>query len=113
MMLNAFKSYMNNRTTIPMKKPPIKRFVIQIVIENKPYINDPEGETIHRNLVLKGGYSKVESIRSAKMLKMIVKARTDSEAKQIVHQLCDDLRIFNSVVSNCTISSANKSEATT
>ncbi|MGI0013335.1 MAG: phosphoribosylformylglycinamidine synthase subunit PurS, partial [Nitrososphaera sp.] len=27
------------------------------MIENKPYINDPEGETIHRDLVVKGGYS--------------------------------------------------------
>ena len=45
------------------------KFVVQVVIENKPYINDPEGETIHRDLVVKGGYSNVQSVRSAKMLK--------------------------------------------
>src|SRR5690349_18340323 len=97
---------------MPSKKTLIKKFDVQIVIENKPFINDPEGETIHRNLVLRGGYTNVESIRSAKMLRMVVKARSSSEAEKKVRQLCDELRIFNSVVSNCTIRSSSKPEAT-
>ena len=44
------------------------KFLVQVVIENKPYINDPEGETIHRDLVVKGGYAQVKSVRAAKML---------------------------------------------
>jgi phosphoribosylformylglycinamidine synthase subunit PurS len=74
-----------------------------VIIENKPYINDPEGETIHRDLVIKGGYSSIQSVRSAKMLKMLVNSKSEREAEQIVKNMCQELRIFNPVVSNCTI----------
>lgn len=84
------------------------KFVVQVVIENKPYINDPEGETIHRDLVIKGGYSNVESVRSAKMLTMIVSSKSEKEAEAVVKKLCVELRIFNPVVSNCTIKAAGK-----
>jgi phosphoribosylformylglycinamidine synthase subunit PurS len=82
---------------------PVSKFVVQVVIENKPYINDPEGETIHRDLVVKGGYSSVQSVRSAKMLKMIVSSKSEKDAEATVKKLCEELRIFNPVVSNCTI----------
>lgn len=84
------------------------KFVVQVVIENKPYINDPEGETIHRDLVVKGGYSSVQSVRSAKMLKMIVNSKSEAEAEATVKKLCEELRIFNPVVSNCTIKATGK-----
>ena len=84
------------------------KFVVHVVIENKPYINDPEGETIHRDLVVKGGYSSVQSVRSAKMLRMIVKSETEKEAETTVKKLCEELRIFNPVVSNCTVKTAGK-----
>ena len=80
---------------------------MQVVIENKPYINDPEGETIHRDLVVKGGYSSVQSVRSAKMLKMVVNARSEKEAEATVKNLCEELRIFNPVVSNCMIKASD------
>ena len=79
------------------------KFTVQVVIENKPYINDPEGETIHRDLVIKGGYSTVHSVRSAKMLKMLVSGKTEKDAEKTVAKLCEELRIFNPVVSNCTV----------
>jgi phosphoribosylformylglycinamidine synthase len=81
----------------------LAKYIVQVVIENKPYINDPEGETIHRDLVVKGGYSSVQSVRSAKMLKMAVNAKSEKEAESMVKKLCEELRIFNPVVSNCTI----------
>jgi len=81
----------------------VPKFVVQVVIENKPYINDPEGETIHRDLVVKGGYSNVQSVRSAKMLKMVVSSKSEKDAEMMVERLCEELRIFNPVVSNCTI----------
>lgn len=84
------------------------KFVVQVVIENKPYINDPEGETIHRDLVVKGGYSNVQSIRSAKMLKMVVNSKSEKDAEAIVKKLCEELRIFNPVVSNCTVNATGK-----
>ncbi len=85
------------------------KFIVQVIIENKPYINDPEGETIHRDLVVKGGYSNIQSVRSAKMLKMVVNSRTESDAELTVNKLCQELRIFNPVVSNCTVSVIDKS----
>ena len=85
------------------------KFIVQVIIENKPYINDPEGETIHRDLVVKGGYSNVQSVRSAKMLKMVVNSKTERDAEATVRKLCQELRIFNPVVSNCTVQSTGKS----
>jgi phosphoribosylformylglycinamidine synthase len=85
------------------------KFIVQVIIENKPYINDPEGETIHRDLVVKGGYSNIQSVRSAKMLKMVVNSKTERDAEATVKKLCQELRIFNPVVSNCTVQSTGKS----
>lgn len=84
------------------------KFLVVVTIENKPSINDPEGETIHRDLVIKGGYSNVESVRSAKTLKIIISEKSEKEAEKVVHDLCEDLRIYNPVVSNCTVKSAGK-----
>src|SRR5688572_12000285 len=87
---------------------PVPKFVVQVVIENKLYINDPEGETIHRDLVVKGGYSNVQSVRSAKMLKMVVNSKSEQGAEATVKKLCEELRIFNPVVSNCAIKATGK-----
>lgn len=86
------------------------KFMVQVVIENKPYINDPEGETIHRDLVVKGGYSAVKSVRSAKMLKMVVSAASEAEAEKTVQKLCEELRVFNPVVSVCTVKAVAKQD---
>jgi phosphoribosylformylglycinamidine synthase len=86
----------------------VPKFIVEVIIENKPYINDPEGETIHRDLVVKGGYSNVQSVRSAKMLKMIVNSKTETDAEATVKKLCHELRIFNPVVSNCTVKATGK-----
>jgi phosphoribosylformylglycinamidine synthase subunit PurS len=87
----------------------VPKFIVQVIIENKPYINDPEGETIHRDLILKGGYSSIQSVRSAKMLKMVVNSKTEMNAEATVKELCQELRIFNPVVSNCTVKATGKS----
>jgi phosphoribosylformylglycinamidine synthase len=87
----------------------VQKFIVQVIIENKPYINDPEGETIHRDLVVKGGYSNIQSVRSEKMLKMVVNSKTERDAEATVKKLCQELRIFNPVVSNCTVQSTGKS----
>lgn len=79
------------------------KFQVRVIIENKPYLNDPEGETIHRDLVVKGGYSSVHSVRSAKMLKMLVSGKSEKDAETIVSKLCEELRIFNPTVSNCIV----------
>lgn len=84
------------------------KFLVTVTIENKPDINDPEGETIHRDLVIKGGYSSVESVRSAKTLKIIISERSENQAEEVVRKLCEELRIYNPVVSSCSVKSAGK-----
>jgi phosphoribosylformylglycinamidine synthase len=48
--------------TEPRKK---KNFMVNVSIENKPFLNDPEGETVLNDLILKGNYSDIVSVRSA------------------------------------------------
>jgi phosphoribosylformylglycinamidine synthase PurS subunit len=81
----------------------VSKFVVSVTIENKEHINDPEGETIQRDLIIKGGYSDVESVRTAKMLKIIIKEKNRAEAERVVRNMCEELRIYNPVVSKCTI----------
>ena len=77
-------------------------FEVRVTIENKPEMSDPEGETILNDLVLKGSYSSVKKIRSAKMLKFQISAATKQAAQSKVKKLCDDLRIYNPIVSRVT-----------
>ncbi len=78
-------------------------FTVEVVVENKPLARDPEGETIHRNLVLKGGYSQVTSVRAGKLLRMKVEASSPDDARQLVQKLCDDLRIYNPAAHTCEV----------
>ena len=82
---------------------PIKEFNVIVTIENKSFINDPEGETIYRDLILKNKYNSIKSVRTVKVLKLIVDATNPKEAKVRVKKMCEELRIFNPVVSNCQI----------
>jgi len=81
-------------------------FKVSVVIENKPEINDPEGETILHDLILKGNNSSVKKIRSAKMLKFEVDAKNKKIAEKIVLDLCNEFRIYNPLVSRVTVESS-------
>jgi phosphoribosylformylglycinamidine synthase len=78
-------------------------FTVEVVVENKPLARDPEGETIHHNLILKGGYSQVTSVRAGKLLRMSVEASSPKDAEQLVRRLCDDLRIYNPAAHVCQV----------
>lgn len=84
------------------------RYLVVVTIENKEQIGDPEGETIKKDLILKSGYSNVESVRSAKCYNIIINTETENDAKKAVTKLCDELRIYNPIVSNCTIGPISK-----
>jgi phosphoribosylformylglycinamidine synthase PurS subunit len=86
----------------------VSKFVVSVTIENKEHINDPEGETIQKDLIIKGGYSSVESVRTAKTLKIIVREKNQREAVKVVRKLCEELRIYNPVVSKCTVQSLGR-----
>ena len=72
-----------------------RSYVIEVLVENKPLARDPEGETIHRNLIMKGGYNQVTNVRAGKLLRMSVEASSPDQARDLVKRLCDDLRIYN------------------
>ena len=76
---------------------------VDVIIENKPGINDPEGDTILNDLVLKGKFSNVKKIHSAKMLKFSITEKNKKLAESKVLKICDELRIYNPLVSNVTV----------
>ncbi|GBC74508.1 MULTISPECIES: phosphoribosylformylglycinamidine synthase subunit PurS [Candidatus Nitrosocaldus] len=78
-------------------------YKVNVLIENKPYISDPEGDTILKDLVLKGGYQQVRSIRVAKMLKVEVEAKSVEDAREMVRRMCDELRLYNPMLSICRV----------
>lgn len=79
-------------------------YLVKVVIENKASARDPEGATILKDLLIKGGYDQVRVVRTAKLLKMWVDAETGENAKKIISKLCDELRVYNPVAHTCSIS---------
>lgn len=77
---------------------------ILVTIENKPGISDPEGDTILNDLVLRGGATAVTKIRCSKNLRFTITADSADDAAEAVRKICDDLRIYNPLVSRVTIS---------
>ena len=80
-------------------------YIVHVIIENKPNISDPEGDTILNDLVLKGNNPSVKKIQVGKMLKFTVDATDKKMAEKIVENICQELRIFNPLVSNVVIES--------
>jgi phosphoribosylformylglycinamidine synthase len=78
-------------------------FNVQVTIENKPGISDPEGDTILNDLVLKGTHKTVSKIKTAKMLKFTIKEKNKKTAESKIQEICDELRIYNPVVSKITV----------
>jgi phosphoribosylformylglycinamidine synthase subunit PurS len=79
------------------------KYLVTLLIENRDEINDPEGQTIYRDLVLKGGYSLVQSVRTGKCLKITIDSKSKKMAGNEVTKMCDELRIYNPIVSTCII----------
>ncbi len=77
-------------------------FQVSIVIENKPGISDPEGDTILNDLVLKGKNKNISKIRSGTILKFSITENDENAAKDEVLKICDELRIYNPLVSKVT-----------
>jgi|TARA_B110000196_G_scaffold80824_1_gene69593 phosphoribosylformylglycinamidine synthase len=77
-------------------------FQVSVVIENKPGISDPEGDTILNDLVLKGKNKDITKIRAGTILKFSINEKNEESAKDKVIKICDDLRIYNPLVSKVT-----------
>jgi len=78
-------------------------YVVHVIIENKPNISDPEGDTILNDLVLKGNNPSIKKIQVGKILKFTVDATDKKMAEKIVENICQELRIFNPLVSKVMI----------
>ena len=79
------------------------RYLVVVTIENKKEVGDPEGETIKKDLIFRSGYSNVESVRSAKCYYISINTESENSAKEQVTKICEELRIYNPIVSNCSI----------
>ena len=79
-------------------------FNVHVTIENKPGISDPEGETILNDLVLKGAHKTISKIGTAKMLKFTIQEKDGRTAQMAVQKVCDELRVYNPMVSRVSIS---------
>ncbi len=77
-------------------------FQVNVIIENKPDIVDPEGDTILNDLILKDKKTMVKKVRSAKMLRFVIDAKNKEIAEKTVLGICNEFRIFNPLVSKVT-----------
>ena len=78
-------------------------FNVEIIIENKKMARDPEGETITRDLINRGGFQSIKNVRTGKYLKLSVEAENEEEAENIVREMSNSLRIYNPVVHTCSV----------
>ena len=59
-------------------------YIVHVIIENKPNISDPEGDTILNDLVLKSKNSSIKKIRAGKILKFTVEASEKKRQKKLL-----------------------------
>ena len=78
-------------------------FLAKVSIENKSFLNDPEGETILNDLILKEGYHDILSVRTAKTLIIEILAKNSDDAEIKIKEMCNNLRVYNPIVSECKI----------
>lgn len=80
-----------------------QEFSVEITISNKPEARDPEGETITRDLIHKGGLQSVKKVRTAKLLTVTIEASSEEDARNKTLLMCNDLRLYNPVAHSVRI----------
>ena len=78
-------------------------YTISVIIENKPGISDPEGDTILNDLVLKRKNKNIKKIRSGTILKFSITEKNERVAKDKIMKVCGEMRIYNPLVSKITV----------
>ncbi len=84
----------------------MKNYVVRVIIETKPELDDPEGDVILKNLILKKN-STVSQVRTSKILTFIICETNKQVAKSTVTKLCDELRLYNILVSTISVDVIN------
>lgn len=77
---------------------------VSVLISYKRGLRDPEAETIHRDLILRNGYTAVKEVRVGKHLTVLVEAGSPEEAVRYVREMCDRLLIYNPVIHEIEVS---------
>ncbi len=78
-------------------------FLVRAVIENKPKAKDPEGETIHKELVKGREFDNIRSLRTGKLLSFEVMSSSKKDAQKTVEKICEENRIFNPAAHTCRV----------
>ena len=73
------------------------KFRVEVIIKNKPSLADPEGITIERDLINKGGYPNVRNVRTGKYIHLVIDSETPEEAQSTITEMVNKLRISNPV----------------
>lgn len=84
-------------------------YVVEVVITNKGNVRDPEGETIHQDLIIKRGFKDVRGVRSGKYLEFYVDIDSCKAAVDYVKELCYRLRIYNPIVHDVRVKVSDQS----
>ncbi|MFH0972170.1 MAG: phosphoribosylformylglycinamidine synthase subunit PurS [Candidatus Micrarchaeota archaeon] len=79
-------------------------YLVEIVIESKPVLKDPEGNTIATDLMRKHGFEMVQGVRTAKLLRVRLSAVNEQKAMQIAEKMVIELRLANPVAQTYSIS---------
>ncbi|MFH1199446.1 MAG: phosphoribosylformylglycinamidine synthase subunit PurS [Candidatus Micrarchaeota archaeon] len=74
-----------------------KEYAVEIAIESKPGLADPEGSVIAGDLMRKNGFGMVSAVRVAKLLRVTLSAASEEDAKKIADRMCIELRLANPV----------------
>ncbi|HLC48540.1 MAG TPA: phosphoribosylformylglycinamidine synthase subunit PurS [Candidatus Norongarragalinales archaeon] len=80
-----------------------REYLVEITIESKPVLKDPEGAVIATDLMRRHGFEMVEGVRMAKVLRVRMKAANEKKALEISEKMVRDLRLANPVAQNYTI----------
>ncbi len=78
-------------------------YTVEIVIEAKPALADPEGETIKRDLLAKHGFEMVAGVRTAKLIRLRVNAKGESDAVKQAERMVNELRLANPVAQSASV----------
>jgi len=71
---------------------------VEVVITFKKEIKDPEGDTIHKHLLLRRGYDNIKNVRAGKYLIFNVDVTNCSEALELIKTACEKLRLYNPTI---------------
>ncbi len=80
-----------------------KEFLVEIVIESKPVLKDPEGAVIANDLMRRHGFEMVNGVRCAKLLRVKLNATDEKKALSIAENMVKELRLANPVAQTYSI----------